>query len=498
MSSIPPITPAATTRTTSPPSKEGTITTAKGEGDPAVILISCYELGRQPLSIAVPLAHLHAAGVSARPVDLAQEKLTPGALGEPRLIAIATPMHTALRLGVAAARRLRAAHPRASICFFGLYAGLNASYLFTEELADTVITGEVEEPLTRLAEALLAGDGSTGLPGVLTPGAETPASLRRPRRWHIPRRQELPPLDRYVHLRHGPRLTPAAAVEASRGCLHVCRHCPLTPVYKGRFLAIPVETVLQDVAAVVAAGAGHISFADPDFLNGPTHALRVTQAVHARFPDLTLDFTAKVEHLVRHADLLPRLAECGALFVVSAVESLNNRVLIHLDKGHDRADVGRALAAVRRAGMVLRPTLIPFTPWSTATDYQDLLCWLGDEDLAEAVDPVQMSIRLLVPPGSPLATFPAMTPFLNGLAADDFAWRWRHPDARMDRLQKRVSEVVAAAAEGDDSPRQVHRRIARAAAEILGQGRTAAALAGLAEPPRHQDGWPRLTEPWFC
>jgi hypothetical protein len=291
---------------------------------------------------------------------------------------------------------------------------------------------------------------------------------------------------------------PAAAVEASRGCLHVCRHCPLTPVYKGRFLAIPVETVLQDVAAVVAAGAGHISFADPDFLNGPTHALRVAEKVHERYPHLTLDFTAKVEHLVRHADLLPRLAEWGALFVVSAVESLNDRILIHLDKGHDRAAVGQALAAVRRAGMVLRPTLIPFTPWSTATDYGDLLCWLGDEDLAEAVDPVQMSLRLLVPPGSPLATHPAMTPFLDGLAPHDFAWRWRHPDGRMDRLQQRVSEVVAAAAGGDDSPHRVHRRIARAAADILPQGRTAAALSGLAEPPRHRGGWPRLTEPWFC
>lgn len=468
------------------------------EGDPAVILISCYELGRQPLGIAVPLAHLRAAGVSARPVDLAQEALAPGALGTPRLIAISTPMHTALRLGVAAARQLRAAHPWASICFFGLYAGLNASYLFAEELADTVITGEVEEPLTRLAEALLAGHGITGLPGVLLPGTSTPAFLRRPRRWLIPRRQELPSLDRYVHLRHGPRLTPAAAVEASRGCLHVCRHCPLTPIYKGRFLAIPVETVLQDVAAVVAAGAGHISFADPDFLNGPTHALRVAREVHERFPHLTFDFTAKVEHLVRHADLLPRLAEGGALFVVSAVESLNDRVLTHLDKGHTRADVGRALTAVRRAGMVLRPTLIPFTPWSTATDYQDLLCWLMDEDLTEAVDPVQMTIRLLVPPGSPLVTLPAMTPFLHELSADDFAWRWRHPDERMDHLQRQVSQIVRTSAEGEDLPHLVHRGIAEAAAVVLGHDERVTSLSRLAEPPRHRDGWPRLTEPWFC
>lgn len=467
-------------------------------GDPAVVLVSCYELGRQPLGIAVPLAHLHAAGISARPVDLAQETLADGDLGDPSLIAIATPMHTALRLGVAAARRLRAAYPRAGICFFGLYAGLNAEYLFAEELTDTIIVREPEEPLTRLAEALLAGNSITGLPDVLTAKAGPPGPLRRPHRWLVPRRQALPALDRYVHLSHGPRLTPAAAVEASRGCLHRCRHCPLTPIYEGRFLAIPVATVLADVEAVVAAGAGHISFADPDFLNGPTHALRVVREVHARFPHLTLDFTAKVEHLVRHADLLPQLAAGGTLFVVSAVESLSNTVLSHLDKGHDRADVGLALAAVRRAGMILRPTLIPFTPWSTATDYQDLLAWLADEDLTEAVDPVQMTIRLLVPPGSSLATLPVMRPFLQGLAAGDFAWRWRHPDERMDHLQRQVSEIVNAAADGQDPPHLVHTHLAETAAVVLGRGETTATLVGQMEPPRHRDGWPRLTEPWFC
>jgi hypothetical protein len=153
--------------------------------------------------------------------------------------------------------------------------------------------------------------------------------------------------------------------------------------------------------------------------------------------------------------------------------------------------------------MILRPTLLPFTPWATTGDLGDLLAWIADEDLAGAVDPVQMSIRLLVPPGSPLAASAAMRPFLTGLAAADFAWGWRHPDPHMDLLQERISARVAAGVE--EEPELVHRDIARLAAPV--QGLPATAFPGNPEPavftvspppPRHQDGWPRLTEPWFC
>jgi hypothetical protein len=460
-------------------------------GDPQIALVSCYELGRQPLSLAGPMAHLHAAGLQVITRDLAVEDLGADQLGHPRLIAIATPMHTALRLGVAAARELRRKLPEARICFYGLYAGLNAEHLFQTGLADHIITGEVEEPLTALALEVLAGR-EVNPPGVMGPGTLALPRIRKPR-WLPPRRQGLPALEKYVHLSQGTRLQPAAAVEASHGCRHVCRHCPVTPIYQGRFLAVPVPTVLEDIEAAVTSGAGHITFADPDFLNGPTHALRVARALHDRFPRLTFDFTAKVEHLVNHAELLPELAAQGGLFVVSAVESLSDEVLAHLDKGHTRDDVHLALAAVRRAGMILRPTLLPFTPWAGAEDYFDLLQWIADEDLAQAVDPVQMTIRLLVPPGSPLATDEAMQPHLDGLVASDFAWRWRHPDARLDELQKVVTRQVAA--DAGEEPEGVHRTLASLAAQTLGHQEVVSLYA---TPPRHRDGWPRLTEPWFC
>jgi hypothetical protein len=312
----------------------------------------------------------------------------------------------------------------------------------------------------------------------------------------VPSRAQLPSIKHYAQLEHRGRRVLAGYVEASRGCLHRCRHCPIPPVYDGRFFVTPREVVLADIRQQVEAGAGHITFGDPDFLNGPGHALAVAEGLRAAFPGVTFDFTAKIEHLRRRQALLPRFAELGCLFIVSAAESLNDTVLAHLDKGHSRADIAAALDAVRAAGIALRPTWVPFTPWTALDDYLELLDFVAEKELLDHVDPVQYSLRLLVPPGSLLAASPAMRPYLGELVPGDFAYRWQHPDPRMDELQAAVARTGAQAAERGEDPAVTFDRV-RALADAAGAGRgaqTAAALRLAPDRPRP----PRLTEPWFC
>src|SRR5688572_33277631 len=90
---------------------------------------------------------------------------------------------------------------------------------------------------------------------------------------------------------------------------------------------VPVEVVLEDIDQQVAAGAAHITFGDPDFFNGPTHARKIVEALHREHPSLTYDAIIKVEHLLAHRELLPVLAKTGCLFVTSAVESVDDLVL---------------------------------------------------------------------------------------------------------------------------------------------------------------------------
>jgi hypothetical protein len=268
-------------------------------------------------------------------------------------------------------------------------------------------------------------------------------------------------------------------------------------VYGGRFFVVPVEVVQADVRQLVEAGAKHITFGDPDFLNGPRHALAVARALHAEFPRVTFDITAKVEHLLARRRDLHDLAALGCLFIVSAVESLSDTVLAHLDKGHTANDVREALAAVRAASIALRPTWVAFTPWTTLADYRAMLEFVEAEGLVYHVDPVQYSVRLLIPPGSLLLDTPALRPHLGPLMAGAFHYHWTHPDPRMDQLHADVSSLVADAATTREDAAVTFGRI---------QSLTARALDDEAGPPigharsaaRPSRAAPRLTEAWFC
>jgi radical SAM superfamily enzyme YgiQ (UPF0313 family) len=400
-------------------------------------------------------------------------------------------MHTALRLGTQAAARVRALNPRAHLCFFGLYAWLNAGYLL-DGLADSVIAGEAEATLAALYEALCQGRPVESVAGVSTRTVATVPILKR-QSLPVPARADLPPLDQYAAYLDNGVAVRAGYVEASRGCLRTCAHCPIVPVYGGRFFAVPAEVVLADIRQQVAAGAAHITFGDPDFLNGPGHARRLAPALHAEFPDVTFDFTAKVEHLLRHRALLPELRGLGCTFVTSAIESVSDRVLARLNKGHTVADIDTALAILDGAGIAHLPTQVAFTPWTTLDDYLAQLDFIGSRGLEAHMAPVQWTIRLLLPPRSPLLQAPDATEWLGDLDPAGFTYRWRHPDPRMDALYDQVAERVAAADAAGEPAAMTHaavRALAHAAAgrPVPPPGETAAQR----RPP------PRLTENWFC
>ena len=448
-----------------------------------MLLVACYELGHQPLAVAWPAAFLERAGYAPAVMDVSVEPLDADRVRQARLVAISVPMHTALRLGVTVARRVRAVNPTCHIAFYGLYATLNAEHLLAG-IADSVMSGEIEAALSGLVHRLDVGSApeSTAPPPVL-------ARLDFP----VPSRASLPSLKKYAHLERNGGLELVGNVEASRGCKHRCRHCPIPSVYGGRFFVVPVDVVLADIRQQVEAGATHVTFGDPDFLNGPGHALAIARALHEAFPALTFDFTAKIEHLLRHRDRLPELARLGCAFIVSAAESLSDTVLTHLDKGHTRADIETAVRLTAEAGVALRPTWVAFTPWTTLDDYRELLDFVETHRLVDAVDPVQVSIRLLVPPGSLLLESAAMRPFLGELVEEQFYHRWTHPDPRMEALHTEVSGVVAGAADRREDAGVTFQRVRELA------DRSAGLVARPITPPDpKRKRPPRLTEPWFC
>jgi hypothetical protein len=260
------------------------------------------------------------------------------------------------------------------------------------------------------------------------------------------------------------------------------------PVYDGQFRVVPVEVVLADLEQQVNAGVEHITFGDPDFFNGPTHARRIVEALHERHPALTYDVTIKVEHLLKHADLLPVLARTGCLFVTSAVESLDDEVLAKLEKGHTREDFLQALRLCREASLTLVPTFVAFMPWTTIDSYRDLLTTVHELSLVEHVSPVQWGLRLLITEGSRLLELDDVRQQVGAFDAQTLTYPWRHEDPGVDALQDAIMRAVG-----------VH--IGRSRADVFAS--VCALVGAIGGTARGQDApdratIPYLNEPWYC
>lgn len=460
-----------------------------------VLLASTYELGRQPFGLASAAAWLRLPGVSITCCDLAVQELDEAVVADADVIAFYVPMHTATRLAVGFAQRVKAINPTAHLCFFGLYAPMNEQFL-RDLGADSVLGGEFEEGLRRLV-ARIAEPASHQATGQTEPVV----SVAR-QRFLVPDRSMLPPLRHYAHLttaEGGQRVV--GYTEATRGCKHVCRHCPVVPIYEGRFRVVQRDVVLDDVANQVAAGAEHITFGDPDFFNGPAHAMAVVTALHHDFPQVSYDVTIKVEHLLQHADLLPRLRQTGCALVTTAVESFDERILEIFDKRHSIDDVIQVVHALRDLGIGFNPTFVAFTPWTSRQGYVEFLTTLRQLGLVANVSPVQYAIRLLIPSGSKLLDLAEV----RELVGDDFdpqrlAYRWRHPDPSVDQLFVDVDQAVRAALAQEMAREEVWEAVMELATaglaarpDLVG----AAMLVGAAVGPEQ---WPvpYLSEPWYC
>jgi len=457
-----------------------------------ILLISCYELGHQPMGIASPAGFLRRAGFEPEALDYAIEGINEEKIKRAKLIGISVPMHTALRLGTKLAERIREINPTSHVCFFGLYASLNADYLL-EHVADSIIGGEFEQQLVDLANALDSGKDLRTVTGITTKSTSARPQLVR-LNFAAPDRTVLPTIENYARLEHKGKLGLVGYVEASRGCLHHCTHCPIPPVYEGRFFVVPKDIVLNDIRQLIAAGAKHITFGDPDFLNGPKHSLSIAQALHNEFPDVTFDFTAKIEHILKYEETVREMGRNGCVFLVSALESVSDSVLNHLVKGHTAKDIVRALEITREASITLRPSFVAFTPWTTLSDFVEMLRFIENQNLTDHVDPVQYTIRLLIPPGSLILRDNLHELWLGELDQAAFSYRWTHPDAQMDDLYFKLQSVVEEAVRTNSSIRNAFYQVCKTVEQVYGSKFTSPSRA----LPLATDRPPRLTESWFC
>ena len=201
--------------------------------------------------------------------------------------------------------RSAGAGPSVPICAYGLYAPLNEDQLRGRRGAPSCSdprrrrTSWRWRARSQRRRAAAAGAPPTALPRLDVPGARPrgPAGAR--------------PLRAGCEWPDG-RQAVVGATEATRGCKHRCRHCPIVPVYDGRFRVVPVG---GRAGRHPRAGGRRAPSTSRSAIPTSSTARRTRGASSRRCTPSgrrsPTTSTIKVEHLRAHDALLPLLRDTG-------------------------------------------------------------------------------------------------------------------------------------------------------------------------------------------
>tara|TARA_Y100001970_G_scaffold16755_1_gene18865 strand:- start:2289 stop:3725 length:1437 start_codon:yes stop_codon:yes gene_type:complete len=414
-----------------------------------IVAISLYDLGHQPLPLAAAAAIFKKHSCDFSLIDLSISNLNEDEITAADIILISVPMHTAARMALNILPTLKELNPDAHISAFGLYA-IQLEDSLSENYLDSAFAGEFEPNLELLLQEYVKGNNSHV-------SSKTWEKLRTDfarQKFFVPERKKLPNLNEYAKIQYRDNEKINGYIETSRGCAHICSHCPVTAVYQGKFRIIDQASILSDVDNLINQGAEHITFGDPDFFNAPKHSLKIASMIKTKYPFLTFDATIKVEHILEYEELIQTLDDLGFLYIISAFESTSDNVLKHLKKNHNLYDMYHVLEICKNANLFIKPTWIPFTPWMKYADYVRMLNFIIENDLVGLTPRIQYGIKLLIPKYSALFDSDSLSEFDMQYSSDLLNHEWSHKNSEVEMLFAEVSQLLQSS--NEDAMSQVN------------------------------------------
>ena len=387
-----------------------------------ILLTSFYDLGKQPKIIAEIVDRYNSAEIDFDFFDFSVEDQNKD-LENYDVLGIYAPMHTATILSIEYIKDKKLPN---KMFTFGLYGSVledfNSSIRYIKDI-------ESDE----LALFLEIND-------------DHQFSLKN----NIPNRQIFPDISNYAHLVDGSNNIIAGSVETTYGCKHSCTHCPVPISFNGTFKTYSLEKIISDVENQVNQGAKHISFNDPDFFNGPIHALKILESLNKKFPTITYDSTIKVEHIIKYKKYFKELSSLNMVFVISAFETTNDLVLSILEKNHTSNDLNTSIEISQDFGIDVRPTWMPFSPWTELNDLSNIVNLIEKYKLRETVDPIQLTIKLLIPKHSLIIKKPEINKYLGNYEKNSLSFKWDYENNDVEKLQSSLFDFILHNSELDE------------------------------------------------
>jgi radical SAM superfamily enzyme YgiQ (UPF0313 family) len=379
-----------------------------------ILLLSFYDLGKQPKIISELYQKLENGLNTIDIIDYSIENKNID-LENYDVLGIYASMHTA---SVLAEEYLRDKQLPSKLFVFGLYANVFSEMFLNFKTINSFDTDELDNFL----------------------GTELNKNYSY--KHSVPDRTLLPSIKDYSHIVDGSNNLVAGSVETTYGCKHECTHCPVPIQFKGSFKTFGIDKIIKDVENQVEAGAKHISFNDPDFFNGPKHALKILENLNNKFPEISYDSTIKVQHILNYQEYFKQLKDLNMLFVISAFETTNDKVLNILRKNHTSDDLKTAVEISLDNDIDIRPTWMPFSPWTEKLDLVNIIKLIENYKLRETVDPIQLTIKLLIPKNSLILESAEIEKYLEIYDPSSFSYSWKYEFPIINKIQNSLFTYV--------------------------------------------------------
>jgi radical SAM superfamily enzyme YgiQ (UPF0313 family) len=153
-------------------------------------------------------------------------------------------------------------------------------------------------------------------------------------------------------------------VQAGRGCNHTCSFCSISCLYKGRYLARPVDEVIRDIEKIKSLGYNKFYLIDDNIVSNPAYLEELCRKI---LP-LKMKWSSQCTmNLARNESLLKLVARSGCEILSLGLESISQEGLDKLDKKWLRViDHEKLMAAFNKAGIMVSAEIIIGTDSDTS------------------------------------------------------------------------------------------------------------------------------------
>ena len=152
-------------------------------------------------------------------------------------------------------------------------------------------------------------------------------------------------------------------VQAGRGCSYQCSFCSIACLYKGKYLARPLDEVIRDIEVVKSLGFKRFYLIDDNIISNPKYLEQLCDKI----TKLKMKWATQCSlQLARNKQLLDKVVSSGGELLSFGIESINQEGLNLLNKSWLKVEEHeKNLSELRKAGLVISSEMIVGTDGDT-------------------------------------------------------------------------------------------------------------------------------------